>query len=377
MKNKSVKSINSLLNINKRKVSRKKKPGDAPGTLVHTGERVLDNILVTVHDYDDHHFTSLPIKDVGKLGPFLKKETKTWIQVRGLHDIDKLKNIWNYFNLHPLVQEDIISTNQRPKVESYSDFVYIVLRMLSPNSANEKTVSINNEQISIVLGSSYVITFQESDSPIFDPIIKRLGVDNTRLRKLGPDYLTYALTDCIVDHYYSLLYTIDEIIEKTEEAVIANPQKYHLQQIHSLRSDLMAFRKSIKPLRDGLSSLIRDESTLISDEVKIFTRDVHDHLAQVIDTLENSREMVYSLYDMYMSNLSNRMNEVMKVLTIIATIFIPLTFIAGIYGMNFNPESSPWNMPELSCYWGYPAAIGLMAAITITMIVFFKRKKWL
>jgi magnesium transporter len=202
-------------------------------------------------------------------------------------------------------------------------------------------------------------------------------VDNTRLRKLGPDYLTYALTDCIVDHYYSLLYTIDEIIEKTEEAVIANPQKYHLQQIHSLRSDLMAFRKSIKPLRDGLSSLIRDESTLISDEVKIFTRDVHDHLAQVIDTLENSREMVYSLYDMYMSNLSNRMNEVMKVLTIIATIFIPLTFIAGIYGMNFNPESSPWNMPELSCYWGYPAAIGLMAAITITMIVFFKRKKWL
>ena len=372
--NKSAKRIAGFIKPRRLKISASKKPGDAPGTAIHTGQKILNNVIINVHSFSDSHYSSQAVNEVDKTNTELSSKLKIWVQVQGLHDIGKLQTVWRHFNLHPLIEEDIVNTNQRSKVEIYNESVFIVLRMIS--YTREEQVSVN-EQVSIVLGNNFVITFQESDAPVFDPIIKRLEKDGTRLRKLGADYLAYALTDCIADHYVNSLYTIDEIIEDTEEAVITNPQKHHLQQIHSLRSDLMVFRKSIKPLREGLSALIRDESPLISDEVKIFTRDVHDHLSSAIDTLENSREMVYSLYDMYMSNLSNRMNEVMKVLTIIATIFIPLTFIAGIYGMNFNPESSPWNMPELGWYWGYPASIGIMLIVTTLMLIFFKRKGWL
>lgn len=375
--NKSVKGINGLLNNGKNRVSIIKKPGDAPGTLIHTGERVLDKIIITLHSFDEAHYTTEQISEVEKISEYPKGELKIWVQVRGLHDIDKLKGVWSHFNLHPLVQEDIVSTNQRPKVELYDDFIFIVLRTLNPGNTNDDTISINNEQISIVLGKNFVLSFQESDEPIFEPIIKRLEKDETRLRKFEPDYLTYALIDCIVDHYYSTLDALEEAIDMIENELLYNPQKHHLQQIHSLRSDLSKFRKSIWSLRDGLSSLIRDDSAFVSDEVKIFIRDVYDHLVQIMDTLENSREMIYSLYDMHMSNISNRMNEIMKVLTIIATIFIPLTFIAGIYGMNYNPKSSPWNMPELNWYWGYPFSIGLMVFVALAMLVYFRRKRWL
>lgn len=375
--NKSVKGINGLLHNSKRRVSISKKPGDAPGTLIHTGERVLDKIIITLHNFDETHYTAEQISEVEKISKLLSGESKIWLQVRGLHDIEKLKSIWNFFNLHPLVQEDIVNTNQRPKVDLYDDFIFIVLRTLNPSNTNDDIISINNEQISIVLGKNFVLSFQESNEPIFEPIIKRLEKDETRLRKFGPDYLAYALLDCVVDHYYSTLDAIEEAIDVIENELMYKPQKRHLQQIHSLRSDLSIFRKSIWSLRDGLNSLIRDDSPFVSNEVKIFIRDVYDHLVQIMDTLENSREMVYSLYDMHMSNISNRMNEIMKVLTIIATIFIPLTFIAGIYGMNFNPKSSPWNMPELNWYWGYPFSIGLMVFVALIMLVFFKRKRWL
>ncbi len=369
------KHINRLLSIKRQKNLSKKEPGDAPGTIVHTGQKVLDEILTTVHDFDETHYLSKAIDKISDSNQYLESKSKTWLQVRGLHNIEKLKTIWKYFDLHPLVQEDIVSTNQRPKIETYDSYIFIVLRSLT--SVSNTNESISNEQISIVLGKNYVLSFQETDNPVFDPIIKRLQNEGTRLRKLGPDYLTYALIDCIVDHYTSLLEIIGDAIADIEDDVIMNPQKHHLQQIHALRSDLGVFRKSIWALRDEINSLLRDESPFISNEVKIFTRDVYDHLVQVIETIENSREMVYSLYDMYMSNLSNRMNEVMKVLTIIATIFIPLTFIAGIYGMNFNPETSPWNMPELNWYWGYPFSLGLMIVMVALLIVFFKRKKWL
>ncbi|NBC02814.1 MAG: magnesium/cobalt transporter CorA, partial [Bacteroidetes bacterium] len=196
-------------------------------------------------------------------------------------------------------------------------------------------------------------------------------------RKFGSDYLAYALIDTIVDHYYQALDLIGQSIEDIEELVIGDPQEKHLQKIHLLRRQLVHFRKSVWSLRDGLNTLIRDESPLISDEVKVFIRDVYDHLVQVIDSIETSREMVFGLYDMYMSGLSNRMNEVMKVLTIIATIFMPLTFVAGIYGMNFNPEASPLNMPELNWYYGYPAAWIVMLILAVIMAFYFKRKGWL
>jgi magnesium transporter len=214
-------------------------------------------------------------------------------------------------------------------------------------------------------------------APIFEPVIRRLELQTTRLRRMGVDYLAYALLDNVVDHYFTALDSIGETIETIEERILENPKSVHLQSIHALRRDLIYFRKSIWSLRDGINSLVRDDSPLIGSEVKIYIRDVYDHVVQVIDSIENHREMVYSLYDMYMSSISNRMNEVMKVLTIIATIFIPLTFVAGIYGMNFNTAVSPLNMPELNWAWGYPFALGIMGVMAVGMLSYFRRKEWL
>ncbi|PKD44872.1 magnesium/cobalt transporter CorA [Rhodohalobacter barkolensis] len=354
----------------------RKPPGQVPGTAIHTGVQRLDEVLMTVHDFDESHYDIIPIQKIEKSEPFLQNKSKTWIQIRGLHDIEKLKTVWNYFELHPLVQEDIVSTSQRPKVEHYPNAVYIVLRMIKQHEGDNGNYNVQTEQISIVLGDNYVLSFQESDEPIFDPILKRLELTTTRLRKFGPDYLAYALADNIVDHYFYALDVINENIEKIEEEILDDPREEQLQKIHALRRDLIFFRKSVWSLRDGINSLIRDDLPLISTEVKVFLRDLYDHIVQVVDSMETNREMVFGLYDMYMSGLSNRMNEVMKVLTIIATIFIPLTFIAGIYGMNFNSEVSPYNLPELNWYFGYPFSLGLMVLLTGGMIYYFKRKSW-
>jgi len=372
--------LNTIFRHGGLKRTRKKPPGQIPGTAIHTGVKKMDEVLFTVHDFDEQHYNSVDIQSIEKSEPYLSDKSKTWIQVRGLHDIERLKTVWDYFGLHPLVQEDIVNTSQRPKVENYPDAVFLVLRMITSRENGDEinsNVKLETEQVSIVLGENYVLSFQESDEPVFDPVIKRLELENTRLRKLGADYLAYALTDTIVDHYYSALDLVGESIEMIEDEIITNPKEIHLQKIHALRRDLIFFRKSVWSLRDGINSLIRDDSPLIREDVKIFLRDVYDHIVQVIDSIENSREMIYGLYDMYMSGLSNRMNEVMKVLTIIATIFIPLTFVAGIYGMNFDPEASPYNMPELSWYWGYPASLGVMIVIGIIMVIYFRRKQWI
>ncbi len=355
---------------------RLKKPGEIPGTAVHTGDQRLDRISIKIHDYDQDHYDQIPIHKIDKSAPYLENQSKTWVQVEGVHDIDKLKPVWEYFELHPLVQEDIVNVVQRPKVEIYPDYVFIVLRLIKPVSNLESAAELHTEQVSLILGKNYILSFQETGEPIFDPVIKRLGLESTRLRRLGVDYSAYALLDAIVDHYFHSLEILGNSIDRLEELIIDTPEDKHLQEIHNLRRDLIQFRKSIWGLRDGLNSLIRDDVTVISNEVKIFLRDVYDHVVQVIDTIEANREMVYSLYDMYMSTLSNKMNEVMKVLTIIATIFIPLTFIAGIYGMNFNPEASPWNLPELNWYFGYPFSLFLMLILSLVMVSYFKRKKW-
>lgn len=357
-----------------RRVQRKP-PGQPPGTLYHTGQKKLEKVLITVHDYDENHYDAIPITDIKKSAPFLNNSSRTWIQVRGLHDIEKLRKIWEFFELHPLIQEDIVSISQRPKVEPYSNVIFIVLRMITGQN-NTPGEEFATEQISIVLGANFVLSFQESDTPLFEPVIRRLELQNTRLRQLAVDYLAYALLDNVVDHYFSALDQIGEAIERIEDRIMNSPKSVQLQSIHSLRRDLIFFRKSVWSLRDGINSLIREDSPLIGSEVKIFLRDVYDHVVQVIDSIENHREMVFSLYDMYMSSISNRMNEVMKVLTIIATIFIPLTFIAGIYGMNFNPEAGPWSMPELNWKWGYLVSLGGMAAVAVAMILYFKRKNW-
>lgn len=362
-----------LPSIRLRKSHHRKQPGAAPGTVQHIGERHMDEIKITVHDFDEDHLQEIPIDKIQKVQPYLDDPSKTWIRVRGLHDTEKLKSIWSFFDLHPLIQEDIVHTAQRPKVERYENCIFFVLRMLT-HSEEEQTIKA--EQISIVLGRNYVMSFQETDTDYFKPILNRLSVEGSRIRKNKTDYLTYTLIDTVVDHYYSIIEHIAYDIEKLEDELLDNPEDHLLKHIHKIRREVIYFRKSVWPLRDAINTAIRDESEFIADGTKIYLRDVYDHMIQVIDNIENYRDMILGLHDMYMSHVSNRMNEVMKVLTIIATIFIPLTFIAGIYGMNFNPESSPLNMPELNWYWGYPASLAVMAAVAVVMIFYFKRKGW-
>ncbi len=356
---------------------KRKPPGQSPGTVVHTGDRKLDDLIITVHTYDQTGYRSEVIENIDKSFSITGESSKTWVQVRGLHDIEKLKLIWEYFKLHPLIQEDIVNTSQRPKVEPYEDIVFIVLRLITGKEEVVAADQLKTEQVSILVGTDFVLSFQESDKPVFDPVIRRLAIPGTRLRNQKADYLAYALIDTIVDHYFSALDLISETIETIEDRIIEKALPVHLHAIHALRRDLIFFRKSVLSLRDGINSLIRDDSTIISSEVKIFLRDIYDHIIQVIDSIETHREMLFSLYDMYMSSLSIRMNEIMKVLTIIATIFIPLTFIAGVYGMNFNPEVSFWNMPELNWKWGYPASLVLMASVAGGLLFYFRKKGWI
>ena len=363
-----------LPSIRLKKGSKFKKPGTAPGTVEHTGERHMDEILIKVHDYSDTHLQEVSINQIQKAKPYLDDPSKTWIQVQGLHDVNKLKSIWDFFELHPLIQEDIVHTSQRPKVEVYENCIFFVLRMLTYSGEEQK---IHTEQVSIVLGTNYVLSFQETGKDYFRPILDRLDVEGSRIRRFDTDYLTYALIDAVVDYYYQIIDHIADEIETLEDQLLDEPEEHLLGNIHKIRREIIHFRKSVWPLRDALNTAIRDESKFIGDNTKIFLRDVYDHMVQVIDNIENYRDMILGLHDMYMSHVSNKMNEVMKVLTIIATIFIPLTFIAGIYGMNFNPEVSPWNMPELSWYYGYPASLVVMIVLTIIMIFYFRRKGWL
>lgn len=347
---------------------RSKKPGEAPGTLHFTGEQRVDQVKVSLYDYDSEQLSEHDLTQIDASKPYLDSPSKTWINVAGLHNVDKLKEIWNYFELHPLIQEDIISTNQRAKIEEYPNHMFFVLRMMV---VNESTGQLNVEQVSIVLSKNSVLSFQESDYPIFEPVLHRLRNGAPRLRSHGPDYLAYALIDTIVDYYFKVLEHFGDEIEALEDKILEGFDESIPEQVHALRRKLIYFRKSVWPLRDSLNSLIRDESHLIQDDNKIYYRDVYDHLVQINDGIENYRDMIIGMLDMHMSQVSNRMNEVMKVLTIIATIFIPLTFIAGVYGMNFE------KMPELHWDWGYPAVWGVMILTTLGMVIYFRKKKWL
>lgn len=368
-----IKSFKGLRNYARNSHSAKK-PGAAPGTVEHIGRKRVEEVNITVHDYDEAHVERIAIDSIEDCRPYLDEPSKTWIKVQGLHDVPKLQRIWSYFDLHPLIQEDIVNTRQRPKVEQYENCIFIVMRMLSYDPEQE---AVDSEQISIILGKNFVLSFQESDQPIFEPVVERLNVGKSRMRTLGPDYLAYALIDNVTDHYFSLLTVLDEQLESVEDELMEDPEEETFHRIHALRKEVTFTRKAIWPTRDMLNSIIRDESAFIEEPTKIFIRDVYDHVVQIIDNIENYRDIIIGMHDMYMSHVSNKMNEVMKVLTIIATIFIPLTFVAGIYGMNFNPEASPYNMPELNWYWGYPAFWGLMLILATIMVIFFKRKNWL
>ncbi|MFH1127681.1 MAG: magnesium/cobalt transporter CorA [archaeon] len=345
-----------------------KKSGLPPGTLVHTGKKRTEKVKITIFDYDKDHLEEKTVKDVEECFPFKEKPTVTWINIDGIHETDIIGKTGKHFGLHPLVIEDIASIGQRPKMEDFEDYLYIVLKMLS---YDEKNNEINAEQISLILGSNFVISFQERAGDIFDPIRERIGSGKGRIRKSGADYLAYALMDAIVDQYFVILETLGERIEDMEEELVTNPTPETLKAIHNMKREMIFLRKSIWPLREVVSGLERGESPLIQKSTAIYLRDVYDHTIQVIDTVETFRDMVSGMLDIYLSSLSNKMNEVMKVLTIIATIFIPLTFLAGVYGMNFE------YMPELHVWWAYPLLWLMMIAVAVSMLFYFKKRRWL
>ncbi|MFQ6052090.1 MAG: magnesium/cobalt transporter CorA [Candidatus Hydrothermarchaeota archaeon] len=347
---------------------RSEKVGLPPGTLVHIGEKKTEKVRITIIDYDETNFEEKQIKTVEECFPFKDKSTVTWINIDGIHDLEIIKKIGRHFDLHPLILEDIVNTEQRPKTEDFGDYIYIILKMLY---YNEKEDEIQAEQVSLILGANFVISFQERKGDLFSPIRERIASGKGRIRKMGADYLTYALIDTIVDSYFIILEKLGEKIESMEEELVANPTPETLRAIDHSKREMISLRKSVWPLREIVSLLERGESILIHESTRIYLRDVYDHTIQVIDTIETSRDTLSGMLDIYLSSISNRMNQVMKVLTIIATIFIPLTFIAGIYGMNFG------YMPELESPWGYPVVLLVMVGIGISMLVYFKRKKWL
>ncbi|MDP2365844.1 MAG: magnesium/cobalt transporter CorA [Ignavibacteria bacterium] len=345
-----------------------KKIGLDPGSLIYVGDKEKQPITITLFDYKAEHFTEKKILSVEDLLAYKQSETTSWINIDGVHEVEVLEKIGKHFDIHPLTLEDILNTNQRPKLDEYPNYLYIVLRMFFYDSEDK---SLKNEQVSLILNKNFLITFLEDAGDVFDPVRERLRKAATKMREYGTDYLAYALIDSIVDSYFHILEKIGEEIEGLEEALVLEPSKNDLQVIHLLRREMILLRRAIWPLREVISSMQRNENEFIEERTRIYLRDVYDHTIQVIDTIESYRDLIVGMLDTYMSSISNKLNEVMKVLTVISTLFIPLTFLAGVYGMNFR------HFPELRYDWMYPWGFWIITFLVVAgMAVFFKRKKW-
>ncbi len=347
---------------------RSKKAGLPPGTLIHVGERKTEKVRITVIDYDEGYFQEREAKTVEECFPLKSKPIVTWINIAGLHQVDIIEKIGKQLDLHPLLLEDILNTEQRPKLEDFERYIFVVLKMLYYERRADK---IKSEQVSLIFGPDFVISFQEEEGDVFSPVRETIRSGKGRIRKMGADYLAYALMDAIVDSYFIILERLGEKIEDIEEELVVNPTPETLGYIHNLKREMILLRKSVWPLREVVSALERCESPLLNESTYIHLRDIYDHTIQIIDTIEIFREMLSGMLDVYLSSISYRMNEIMKVLTIIATIFIPLTFIVGIYGMNFE------YMPELKWRWGYPVVWVIITVVSISMIAYFRRRRWL
>ena len=345
------------------------KAGMPPGSLVPLGERKSDRTAVTCFVYDAHSCLELAPASPAECPPPAGPQAVTWINVDGVHEAAAVEAIGKQYGLHPLVMEDILHTEQRPKVEVYDGYVYVVLRMLHLPAPGAEVLS---EQVSLVLGPNWVLLFQEKEQgDVFNPLRERLRSGKGRLRQEGADFLAYSLLDAVVDQYYVILDRLGEQIEELEERVVSRPTPDALKALHAFKREMIFLRRTVWPLREVLTVLARDESPLIRPGTRAYLRDVYDHTVQVMDVVETFRDMLSGLLDVYLSSASHRLNEVMKVLTVITTVFMPMSFIAGIYGMNFD------HIPELHWRWGYYAAIGTMAASAAGMLVYFRGKKWL
>ncbi|MBW2410673.1 MAG: magnesium/cobalt transporter CorA [Deltaproteobacteria bacterium] len=348
--------------------STSKKAGLSPGTLVHIGEKKAGTAQCSLFNYGPQKLEEKQLATIDEAFEYKDMPPVTWINIDGLHETSIIEKIGHQFDIHPLTLEDVVHAGQRAKAEDYEDYIFIVFKMLF---YDDPGMHISSEQVSLILGAHFLISFQEKEGDVFNFVRERIRKVKGRIRRSGPDYLTYALIDASVDHYFSILEKVDEKLEQLEEELLDNPQPGTLQDIHHLKRELIYFRKQVWPLRELLNHLMHAESRLVQESSHIFFRDVYDHTIQVIDTIESLRDALNGLQDLYLSTMSHKMNEVMKVLTIMATIFIPLTFIAGIYGMNFK------FMPELEWKWSYPILWGVLIAILAFMIFWFKRKRWL
>lgn len=347
---------------------RSQKAGLPPGSIVYVGEKKEEKVRIRVMDYDEEHVEEREPVIVEECFPFKDKPSVTWINIDGIHQVDIIEKLGTCYGLHPLIMEDIVNTQQRPKMEDYGSYIFIVIKMLYREKDSEVTES---EQISLVVGSNFVISFQEQQGDVFEAVRDRIRKSKGRIRKAGADYLAYALMDAIVDNYFVILEEQGELIENVEDQLTGYPLSSTLQEIRKLKKEMIFMRRAIWPVRELISGLERTESVLINKSTGDYLRDLYDHSIQIIDSVESYRDIISGLLDIYLSSVSNRMNEVMKVLTIFASIFIPLTFVAGVYGMNFD------FMPELGWHWGYFTVLGFMVAVGIIMVIYFKRKKWL
>lgn len=347
---------------------RSSKSGLPPGTPVHIGVQRVEAMSITGRIFSDSMAHVHPILRVEDMATFLQDPSKKWVTIQGIHDVDTLQKMAEVFGLHPLVVEDIVNTEHRTKIEDYGAYVFMILKVVNHKNAGG---TLTVEQVSLVLGENFVLCVLEGTDNPFVVLEERLAKDHSRLRQLGCDYLAYAHIDTLIDHYFPLLERLGEEIDELEESLVERTDREGLTRLHYLKRNMLHVRKAVWPLREVLSHLERGDSKLIQPSTHVYIRDAYDHVVQIIETTETYREMLGEMMDMYLSSLSNKLNETMKVLTVIATIFIPLTFIVGIYGMNFRV------MPELEWPWGYPAIMGLMLLLALGMLWYFRKKEWI
>jgi len=345
----------------------RKTGGLPPGTVIYTGDKKTTEVKIQVIDYDEATIEEHEVKTPEECEKFLKSNTVSWINVTGIHNTELIERVGKVFNLHPLVLEDIANTNQRPKIEDYGDYLFIVCKMIFYDKNDELKVV----QMSMVISDNFLITFEETEGDVFDILRSRIRNGKGKVRKLKSDYLAYYLLDSIVDNYFISLEKIGEEIEDIEEDVIKHPRQAIIGEIQKLRRDLIYIRKSVWPMRDVAIGLERDESKIINKGTKVYLRDLYDHTIQIIDVIETYRDVLSGLIDMHLSSMSNKMNEIMKLLTIISTIFIPMTFLASIYGMNWP------HIPEFDLTYGYYYVWIAFILISGSMLYYFRRKKWI
>lgn len=327
--------------------------------------------VIRVMAYAPDNYTEATLPNLDSVPQYLEKWPVTWINVDGLGDLDTIHRLRDMFHLHALALEDVLSLHQRPKLERYDDHVFVVIQMLEPEPP------VQNEQLSIFFGEKFVLTLQEHPGDCLDPIRTRIREESGRVRSMGADYLAYCLMDAVVDSYFPRVDELGDRLEVIEDEVVGRAHPETVAAIHAIKRDLLGIRRIMFPLRETVNAMIRDGGRPITETTRVYLRDCYDHVIHILDLVENYREIASGLLDIYLSSVSNRMNEIMKVLTIIAALFIPLTFVVGIYGMNFDPDSSPYNMPELRSYFGYPAIMLIMGGITLGQVYYFWRKGWL